>query len=256
MANEVSLAIGSFTLDDATNKIAIEDLNFAIAKSIRESDTPKSHGSIVAIGKRRAMRVRVRGTIIGTAYDNLRSNLDNLKAAIEDDAYQKLTTDDDRFLWVQYGNFNHEPLNIRTFNKFSFDMIAEYPFWLSATLNSSSAVRTSGVAFNVTNAGNAIARAKITITNGSGSTATDDLRIDNNTTGERFQYRGALLNTKALVVNNLVDARDLAVENDGVDDIADFEGDFISLNPGVNSLVLTTSKSGITVAVAHRDTWF
>src|SRR5262245_3754065 len=105
MANEIDINIGTFDLDDATNSVAIADINVSVAKSIQEFALPKYHGSVVPLGKRKSLRIRIHGTVKGTEYDNLRTKLDNLKAAFESDYDQKLTLDDDRFLKVQYANF-------------------------------------------------------------------------------------------------------------------------------------------------------
>lgn len=163
MANEIDIDIGTFNLD-TTNDIAIKDINIKVARAVSQADLAKFHGSVIPIGKRKSITVQIKGTIIGSDYDDLRSNLDALKAAMESVSEQKLTLDDDRFLMVQYSGFSYSYATLRTFADFSFDLIASDPLWLSETLSEDKRIPTSGVGYTIANAGNAPTRAKITIT--------------------------------------------------------------------------------------------
>lgn len=261
MSNEIDIDIGTFNLDSA-NDIAIADINVKVARAIQETDLPKAHGSVIPAGKRKSIAVSIKGSIIGTDYDDLRTNLDALKAALEASADQKLTTDDDRYLMVQYRNFSYSFERLRRFANFSFDLVAQYPFWLSETLTQIEKTQgvdlTNGVAFTVANAGNAPARVKITFTNndaGAGSTISDDINVKNTTTGDEFDYRGALAAGKNLEVDDRVVDDDQIVENDNADDIANFEGDFITLNPGNNSIVITSASPGYGILIEYRPTY-
>lgn len=255
MANEVQINIGSFSLS-STNNIAISDITSQVTKSIRATDLAKFAGAIIPIAKRKSLTLRVKGTIIGTNYDALRTSFDSLKAALElDTAEYKFTTDDDRFIRVQYSSFSHAHVRIRTFISFQIEFIASYPFWLAETASSDSRVPTSTVAYNITNNGNAPARLKVTITNGSGGSVVNNIKFENVTTGASFNYRGTVLNTKAIVVNNFHDTTDLVVTNDGVDDIKNHEGDFLTLAPGVNSMKFTGASTQ-TVLLNWRDTYY
>lgn len=238
MANEIDINLGSFSLDQ-TNKISIADFDIKLAKAISQADLPKTDGSVIPIGKKRNLSVKIKGAIIGTDYDNLRSNLDALKAALESDSEHQLTFDDDRFIRVQYTGFSYSYRALRTFADFSFDVIAQDPFWYALSASQDDRTPTSGVPYNVTNSGNAPTRVKVTITkNGSGS-VDDEIKFENQTTGEMFQYRGVLASTDSLIVNNRYDQVRKTVENDAVNAIHEFEGDFITLDPGVNSMMFT-----------------
>ena len=252
MANEVDINLGTFDLD-STNNIAIEDVAVQINKSVQESALPKYDGSVIPIGKRKSMIIRVRGSVTGSDYDDLRTKLDSLKNAVEDTAEKKFTTDDDRQAFVQYRSFGYSYKFLRRFANFSAEFICSNPFWLSQTLNSDTRTPTSGVGYTIANAGNATTRAKITITAGL-SAISNDIKIQNTTTGETFQYRGAINSSGVLIVNNRVDTADLVVTNDGTSDFPNFEGDFITLAPGNNTIVLTTAASP-TVKIEHRDAY-
>ncbi|GEM_PF-2264036 len=204
MADEIDINIGTFDLDSANN-IAVEDINVSVAKSIQEFDLPKFHGSVIPIGKRKTLSVRIRGTITGSNYDSLRSKLDGLKAAFESSSEQNLALDDDRILKVQYRNFAYSYKTLRTFADFSVDLVASDPFWYAAaTTTNDQNPATSGLAYVVNNPGNAKARVQITGSNSAGS-ITDNFKIENKTTGEILQYRGTVLTAKKLIINNRLD---------------------------------------------------
>lgn len=254
MADEIDINIGSFDLD-ANNNVAVEDINVSVARSIQEFDLPKFHGSVVPAGKRKSLNVRIRGTLTGSNYDNLRSKLDGLKAAFESNAEQNLTLDDDRILKVQYRNFAYSYKTLRTFTDFSVDLVAADPFWYAAALTiHDEDPATSGVGFVVNNPGNAPTRVKVEISN-TGSVITDDCKLENQTTGETMQYRGTVAIGQNLIVNNRMDAQDLAVTNNGVDDIKNFEGDFITLSPGNNTVVFT-GTAGTRVELIFRPAYY
>lgn len=254
MADEVDINIGTFDLDQ-TNNVAVEDINVSVAKSIQEFDLPKFHGAVVPIGKRKTINVRIRGTITGSNYDNLRSKLDGLKAAFEGSSEQNLTLDDDRILKVQYRNFAYSYKTLRTFSDFSVDLVASDPLWYAASLTTSDQNPVSvGTPFIVNNPGNAPARVKIQVSHAT-ATIQDDCRLENQTTGETMQYRGTLFSGQDLIVNNRMSSQDLSVTNNGVDDIKNFEGDFITLNPGNNSLVFT-GVNGTRVQIIFRAAYY
>lgn len=254
MADEIDINIGTFDLDQANN-IAVEDINISVAKSIQEFDLPKFHGSVIPIGKRKTLSVRIRGTITGSNYDNLRSKLDGLKGAFESNSEQNLTLDDDRILKVQYRNFAYSYKTLRTFSDFSVDLVAQDPFWYAANLTTSDQNPvTVGTPFIVNNPGNAPARVKVQVSHATAAIQ-DDCRLENQTTGETMQYRGTIFSGQNLIVNNKMDSPDLSVTNNGSDDIKNFEGDFITLNPGNNSLVFT-GVNGTRVQIIFRAAYY
>ena len=255
MANEISVTLNSHALS-STNNIAIEDINIQIAKAVRSFELPKSYGSVVPIAKRSSAIFRVKGTIIDSDYDALRTGLDSLKSKLESSSEYQLTIDDDRYMNVQYRNFAYSWKKLRTFAVFNFDLIASDPFWYASTATTANPQSwTTGVTFTVTNSGNAPTRLKITITCGA-TPVSDDIRIENTTTSDLLQYRGSLTTGQVLVINNRVDAADVAVTKDGVNDIVRFEGDFITLNPGANSIKLTSAISNLTLRLDHRNAWY
>ena len=250
MANEIDINIGTYDLD-STNGVSVDDIGININKTVVEFALPKYHGSIIPIGKRKSMTLRVRGSVVSTNYDALRTLLDNLKNAFDDTAEKKFTIDDDRCIFVQYKAFSYSWKMLRTFANFSVELVASDPFVYSSTLNSDSRTPTTGVSYNITNAGNAPTRVKVTVTAG-GAAISDDLKIQNLTAGETMQYRGSIASGDELVVNNRVDDPDLEVTNDGTSDFPNFEGDFLTLLPGVNAIQVDCASMG-TVELEWRD---
>ncbi len=253
MANEIDIDIGTFNLDE-TNKVAVSDINIRASKKLSQSKIPKAEGSIIPVSMKAVIDISLSGTIIGTDYDNLRTNLDNLKAAFESSSEEKLTLDDDRFIMVQYKDFSIKYETLRTFCKFSVSLIASYPVWLSETLSSDERVPTSGVGYTINNPGNAPTRLKVTITAPAGGIS-DDCQLENTTKNELMKYRGAIAAGKSLVVNDRTDQDDQTVENDGTEDWANFEGDFITLDPGDNTIEFT-GTTGATVKLEYRGAWY
>lgn len=252
MANEIDINIGTFDLD-STNGVSVDDITVTINKQVQEYALPKYHGSIIPIGKRKSMSIRLKGSVVSTNYDALRTLLDSLKNAFDDTSEKKFTTDDDRQLFVQYKSFGYSWKALRTFANFSVELVASNPYWLSQTLNSDSRTPTTAVGYTIANAGNAPTRVKITFTAG-GAAISNDIKIQNTTTGETLQYRGNLASSAVLIINNKVDTSDLVVTNAGTSDFANFEGDFITLNPGNNTIVVTCGNMG-TVLLEYRDAY-
>lgn len=244
MANEIDIQIGTFDLA-STNHIAIADIDLAVRKSVSAFDLPKADGAVIPIGKRMESTAKITGTIIGTNYDALRANLDALKFALEKTSEQKFTLDDDRFMLVQYRGFSWSYRAMRTFADFSFDLVASDPFWYAETATIDDRTPTSGVGYTVANAGNAIARCKVKIT--AKTDLADDIKLENTTTGELFHYRGTLLDTKDLILNNRYGQREITLTNDGADALADFEGDVITLKPGNNTIVYTGGSADVEI---------
>ena len=253
MANEIDIEIGTFDLD-STNDIAIETLSFNISKAISSTLLARYDGSVIPYAKRKEIVAKVSGTIIGSDYDDLRSNLDALKNALESTAEYKLTTDDDRYLMVQYRGFGYSFKRLRTFANYSFELVASDPFFYSETLDSNTSLTSAAPSVAITNSGNATTRLKITVTAGA-SPIVDDLKIQNTTMGWTIQYRGTIAATKALVINFRVDQADFTVVNDGTADMKNFEGDLPLMQAGSNTITLTTAVGSIVVTIAKRDAY-
>lgn len=252
MANEIALKFASFALD-STNGITVGAIEINPRKTVKTTAIPKTHGSISEEAKIESLEINVEGDILGSDYDDLRTKRDSLKAALNS-GKQKFTIDDDRYVIAQLSDFSFSFATIRTLGKWSATFIAHYPFEIAETASVSTATPTSGVGYTINNAGNAPARVKIKVTAPVGG-ITDNIQIENTTVGELCKYRGTVAAGKVLEIDNRYDTDDFEVLNDGVSDFEDFEGDFITLNPG-NNTIKYTGTPGAVVEITHRPQWY
>lgn len=249
MSNEISLKFGSLTFGSVTT---ITRIKMSLSKCPKLYDIPKMDGSVAEVARKKSINISVEGDVYGTDYDDKRTNLDTLKAAFNA-GLQKFTKDDDRYIMAQLDSLDDDDVLLRHLSSWRAAFIAHYPFWLSETLHEDSAVRTSGASITLNNAGNAPTRVKILIT-APGGGISDNIQIANSTRGELLKYRGTVVAADVLEIDNRVDTDDFEVLNDGIDDHPNFEGDFLNLDPGNNTIVFT-GTAGTTVAFYWHDAW-
>jgi len=252
MANEIALDFGTLDLD-STNNITINSISTTENKTTKESQIPKMDGSVAEEGKRGSLIITIAGDIAGSNYDDLRTNIDTLRAGLHN-GIQSLTIDDDRYIKAQLQNFKFQVESMRVLAKWTAKFIAHYPFWLAASATTDTRTPTTGVGYVINNSGNAIARVKITFT-GPGSDRANDLQIENTTKGQLCKFRGTIAATKILEIDNRYDTDDFEVLNDGVDAHSSFEGDFITLDPGDNTIEITSATMP-EVTITFRATYY
>lgn len=251
MANEIALKFGTTNISDGPI-FAIEAIDINENKTINTHKIPMTDGSIAETALRESLSIDLKGSVYGSSYDTLRTNLDTLKAALQNGS-QKFTLDDDRYIMAQLKSFKKSFVKINALAKFTASFIAHYPFWLAELASSSVTSPTSGTGYTVNNAGNAPARVKILIT--AASETADNCTIQNTTNGQSFQYRGTIATSQILEVDNRYDTDDFEVLNNAVDDHTNFQGDFITLEPGDNTIIYT-GVAGPTVALNYRNCWY
>jgi len=252
MSNEVQIKFGSLTLDDSSTFL-IDKITAKETKSVNTHKIPQSRGSIAEVAEREALTISISGSISNDDYDALRSSLDSLKAGLQD-GLQKFTTDDDRYIMAQLESFSYDYVKLRTMVAWEATFIAHDPYWLAETPTVDERTPTSEVGYTIANNGNAPTRVKIEITAPSGGIS-DDCKIENQTNGQSFQYRGDIAEGEVLEVDNRYDTDDFEVLNDGDDDHVNFEGDFIDLDTGNNTIIFT-GPAGTTVKITFRDCWY
>lgn len=251
MANEITIDFGTLNLKD-TNNITISGISVSEKKSVNLSKIPKSDHSVAETGRREALIITVEGDIAGTEYDNLRTNLDTLKAGLQD-GFQKFTIDDDRYVMAQLRDFDYQYIHPRVAAKWRAVFVAHYPFWLAETPSTDTRTPVTTVGFTLANAGNAPTRVKLVAT--AGAEIDDDFQIENSTTGEILKYRGTVAAGEALEIDNRYDTDEFEVLNDGDDDKVNFEGDFLTLDPGNNTIVVTCANMP-EIVFTWRGAWY
>jgi hypothetical protein len=217
---------------------------------------PRKGGFLIPAGEVGPGEVSLSGKLASSSYTNLLTAQNTFNAALKQ-GKAKLTFDDTYYMYGQLRDFDWSYIAMQKAIAWTATFVTEEAKRFSETFQSQTKSPTTTVAYtDVANAGNATTRAKITITNSTGS-AISNFTFENQTTGDKFKFTGSLANTKALIVNNYADYSDTAitVTNDGTDAIAYFEGDPIRLASGTNSLVYTGSTT-VSVKTEWHDAYY
>lgn len=252
MAN-ISITFGSFTFN-ATNNITVSRLSEETAQTPQVTKIPKQYGSVAETALVGSKTITIEGDIAGTSYDNLQVNINAFKTAILN-GIQQLSIDDTKYIMAQVkGSIGIAYEHLSRYAKWKVSFIAHYPFWLSETLHTDERTPVSGAGYTINNAGNAPCRVKIEIT-APGGGVSDNIQVENTTRGELCKYRGDVTQYETLEIDNRVDTDDFQVLNDSVDDTVNFEGDFINLSPGDNTIEFTGTANCI-VKLSYHDAWY
>lgn len=244
----IEIKFGSHNLGTAEDVEAIQVRSSQVVNPVY---IPRKNGFLVPLGELGAGEISLAGKLTASSYDNLQTAMNTFRSSIKG-TKGKLTFDNTYYMYAQLRDFEWSYVAMSKMLTWSGSWIADEAKLFSETFQSQTKSPTSGVAYtDVSVTGNAPTRAKITITNNSGGAITN-FTFQNSTTGDVFKFTGSLADTKVLVVNNYADYADttLSVTNDGADAIDDFEGDFITLASGTNSLVYTG-----TTAVSVKTEW-
>lgn len=251
MSATISLTFGSLALD-STNNITISKISEKSAKPVQTTNIPVTDGAIAETAKIGPKNINIEGDIAGTSYDDLRTNIDALHAGLLN-GLQKLTKDNERYIYCQLKDFSYAYDHMTRRATWSASFVAHYPFWLATNPTTDNRAPSSGVGYQVTNAGNAPTRLKVEIT--ADAQITDACKVENTTTVKSFQFRGTVLTTKKLEVDNRYDTDDFEVLNNAVDEHTNFEGDFLTLNAGANEIKYTgTAITGL--LLTWRNCWY
>ena len=248
----VTLKFGSFQIDTSPT-YAVSSFEEQETKTVNTYKIPKTDGSVAELGKRDFLTITVDLTVKGSDYFNLQTNIDALKTALQN-GIQPLSLDANRYINAQLSSLDKKFTNVRRLATFEAIFIAHYPFWLSTSEHDDSRVPTSGVGYTIVNNGNAPARCKISVTALSSPIAAN-IGIQNSTNNLSFQYEGTLLGYNTFIVDNRYTSDDFLITNNAADDTPNYEGDFILLQPG-NNTIIYTGPNGVTVDLKWRDTWY
>jgi hypothetical protein len=253
--NEIAINFNGLNIGTG-NEVAVSDIDIKETKSVKTTPIPKTDGSIAETARRTGLTISMQGSITGGNYDALRTNVDAFKAILQS-GLQKFTLDDDRFIYAQLKDFSYSYKTLRTFANWSASFTAHFPYWQAEIASSDVRTPVSGSSYAISNPGNSSARAYVKITSGR-VTIADDIKIENATNGQSFQYRGSLLGTgQILEIDNRYSSDDFAVLNNSADDTVNFEGDFLEIAAGTNLITYTGSAAGTVpeVEIKFRGAW-
>jgi hypothetical protein len=249
--SNITLAFGALSLG-STNNITIGRISEKASKPVQTTNIPVTDGAIAETAKIGPKTITVEGDICGTSYDNLKTNLDALHSGLLN-GLQKFTKDDERYIYAQLKDFSFSYDHMTRRATWTAQFVAHSPFWLSTNLKSDVRAPSSGVGYTIANAGNAPTRLKVTLT--CKSTNVDLCQFENTTRGELSKYRGIILPSKNLIVDNRVASDDFVVTNDSVSDFPNFEGDFLNLSAGNNTFEFTGTVPQ-SLLLAWYDAWY
>lgn len=253
MAATIDFDFGSVGLD-TTIGVTIGSIEIRNSKPVATHNLPHQDGAIAETAKLGPKTITVSGDIVGSSYDTLRGYLDSLSAALAD-GLQKFTLDDERYIMAQMRDFSYSYDHVTRRATWTASFTAHFPFWLSETLKSDVRAPTSGVGYTVANAGNAPTRVKAKVTAPAGGPIINMCQLENTTRSELCKFTGTIAAAKILEIDNRVDTDDFEVLNDSVDAHTSFEGDFLNLSSG-NNTIEYTGTAGATIGVYWRDAWY
>lgn len=251
MSATIQLKFGSLSLD-STNNITISKISEKSTKPVQTTNIPVTDGAIAETAKIGPKTINVEGDIAGSSYDDLRTNLDALHVGLLN-GLQKLTKDNERYIYCQLKDFSYSYDHMTRRATWSASFVAHFPFWLAETATTDERTPTSGEGYVLTNAGNAPTRVKLEIT--PSAEMADACKVENSTSGDILQYRGTVAAADKLEIDNRYDTDDFEVLNDNVDDHENFEGDFMTLNAGNNTIIFTGTANTV-VKFTYRSCWY
>jgi phage-related protein len=251
MSATITLAFGSLALS-TTNNITVAGISEKMTKPVQTTNIPKTDGAIAETAKLGPKTITVEGDIAGTSYDDLRTNLDALHAGLAN-GLQKFTKDNERYIYAQLKDFSYAYDHMTRRATWTAQFVAQFPFWLSTNLTTDQRAPSSGSGYTIANAGNAPTRVKATFT-ANGEIA-DACQLENTTRGELCKFRGTVAAADVLVIDNRVDTDDFVVTNDGVDAHTNFEGDFINLTAG-NNTIEYTGTALTSLKLEWHEAWY
>jgi len=243
----VQITFGSYEFGTSVERYAVTQ-----KPRTKQIVVPRRDGVRMDIPPLGPLEVRLSGRLIDTTQTGLRTQFDVLKATLLKKR-DRLTLFDDRFvdaLLASYGD-DFVPGSAMLAARYDLTFIGELPFLQSVALNSNSqTASTSPHSWSVTAAGTARTRPTIRITNNSGGSIANNIKIENLTLGKALVFTGTLAAGRTLVM----DMQARTITNDNIEDLTNWQGEFWELAVGTNALKYT---GGVSVAIVTewRDRW-
>lgn len=220
------------------------------------AEVPGRDGSYIRGGRLGPREFELRGSLDAASENALRTLRNALRAGILKKT-ANLTILDDRYVKCRCTAYSDDyvPGSALLVLNFTAIFTSDLPYEQTVALQASGIITstTSGdTDISVTNAGNQAAWVRITIDAPVSTPISNNLSVENVMTGKTFNYLGDIAAGESLVVDTLVNPP--TVKNNGVDDIANFDGSFIQLDPGVNTIRVSTDV-GAEILIEWRGTW-
>lgn len=236
----------------------VETLEISKPQRINPMAVPKRHGAVISeVVVLDPVRISIKGKVQEQDEITLRTSLDNM-AKVFARVNKKFRIWDDRYYYAYVMSFNHDYIEGSGMSSasFSVDFFCADPFQYLLTEGSDTKTLTAAdtliditnsyyqkAPFNLDNIGTAFVYPKFTIT---ATNPLTQVKVKNLTTGREFVYTGTVLAGNILVI----DCADFIVTNNNVEDLDNWNGSFLWLNPGINSMQIEGS-----VEATYVTTW-
>jgi len=239
-----SLVSGSLLYTDLSDEIESWDLNRKYRNA--KFSVPRRDGAIINSIHFAEKTLSVKGKVCSTALATARTNWDSILQYLND-GEKDIYLYDDRFVRGYLINADHNYKAALRIIDFSAQFVIQDPFSrYIQRLRTTQAISSSPTAFTVTNNGNIYTRPKISFIAGSDITT---CQLQNLSRAENMVFSSTVSAGNTLEI----DSENLTVENNSVDSLSSFSGDFIVLNPGINNLKFTGSNC--TIKIDWFDKW-
>ena len=248
MAN-FSVTLGTYALGTET---AVKTIKVLASRRLAQFPIIRDDTTIIPKGQQKPLTINLKGSVVGSDYTSLRTALKDLRNAVESDK-RNLTLDDERFINVISRGFDYSFVTT-DFANYNIKFMAELPYWLASVAESDTRGPVSGSTYVITNDGDVRIPLKVGIT-ASTNGITDDIQVENITSGLLCKFRGTLTATEYLTIDTGYDNNnkpDFAVKLEGVSAMSAFEGDFMWLETGDNHIEFT-GAAATTVSLYWRE---
>lgn len=243
-----TISFGDYSFPNQTFEIA----ELPLENNIQENDIPRRHGSVIQTPYLNSRKIRIKGTLHSNSSTTTQQQLMVMQAAlmVGERAMQYRS---DRYINCRMKSMKPsfpEGLDM-TIVAVDINMVAGVPFFYSAGASYSDVQTPSGVTllFDIGNGGNVFSEPVFSIC-ATGGTISDDIELKNVTNGQLFKFRGAVGNGLTIVI----DSAELTVLNNGADGLSNFEGDFLTLEAGTNTLQFAGMTCRLTTKYKYR--WY
>ena len=239
---------GSF--DFIANGAVPDSLRFVSGWRTSPVIIPGRHGVFVGADTRRdAARFSISGNIYASTATDLRQIEDDLRQVLS--ASANFYIHNDRYISVIAESFAWEIVKVPGLiaAAFSIDVLATDAVWVSNTLNQSS-FSTPGTP-TLTNSGSAPSPPTISIT--APVAGLTQVILSNTTSGDTLTWNGSITSGEVLVI----DMEDMSIAVAGSSDPSGFSSGsaFWSLEPGNNSVSISSTPTAAATVISWRDRW-
>ena len=243
-----TLLFGSYEFPNQTFEVK----GLPLVNDINVERVPRRHGANIFDPYLKERYFRIEGQVHNAqASDSLTQLLALQKALLAgEDDFQYSS---DRYIKCYTKNLTPDfhPGTDKAVIKVAIDMVAQVPFFFSAGASYSGFTDVSGTTtlFDIFSGGNAFAE-PIIYFYASGATISNDIWLQNLTTGESMNWRGIVPAGQTLAIHSDT----LEAYLNSVPGATNFEGDFLILASGTNNFQFVGTDCRITVE--HKWRWY